>query len=54
MQEGVKLATLVDQVAYVELFLTRRVLKWVKPYLTKIQVNGITTTNQEVRFIFIS
>jgi len=45
IQEGAKLAILVDQVAYVELFLTGRVFKWFKPYLTKIQVNGITTTN---------
>jgi len=36
MQEGAKLATPIDQVAYVGLFLSRRALKWFKPYLTKI------------------
>ena len=36
MQEGAKLVILIDQVAYVGLFLTRKVLKWFKSYLTKI------------------
>ena len=36
IQEGVKLATPIDQVAYIGLFLTGRALKWFKPYLTKI------------------
>ena len=38
----------IKQVAYIELFLTKRVLKWFKPYLTKIQVNGLNTTNIKV------
>ena len=36
MQEGVKLAMATDQVAYVGLFLTGRVLEWFKSYLAKI------------------
>ena len=36
------------------LFLTRRALKWFEPYFTEIQTNGITTTNQEVRYMFLS
>ena len=36
MQEGVKLAIPIDQVAYIGLFLTGRALKWFKPYLTEI------------------
>jgi len=36
IQEGAKLATPIDQVVYIGLFLTGRVLKWFKPYLTKI------------------
>jgi len=36
VQEGVKLAISLDQVAYAELFLTGRALKWFKPYLTEI------------------
>ena len=35
-QEGVKLGTPMDQVAYVGLFLAERALKWFKSYLTEI------------------
>ena len=35
----------IKQVAYAGLFLLKRVLDWFKPYLTKIQENGLTTTN---------
>ena len=28
-------------------------LEWFKPYLTKIQENGLTTTNLKVRYIFL-
>jgi hypothetical protein len=53
-QEGAKLTTTVDQVAYAGLFLTGRALEWFEPYLTEIQLNGMTTTNLEVRFMFSS
>ena len=46
--KGLRLPTVIKQVAYVELFLIGRVLKWFKPYLTKIQLNGMGTTNIEV------
>ena len=36
IQEGAKLATPIDQVVYIGLFLTKRALKWFKSYLTKI------------------
>jgi len=36
MQEGVKLVTPIDQVAYAGLFLIGRALKWFKPYFTEI------------------
>ena len=39
--------------AYAELFLTGRVLEWFKPYLTEIQLNGISTTNVEVWYMFL-
>ena len=42
------LLTVIKQVAYAGLFLTRRVLEWFEPYLTKIQLNGISTINIEV------
>jgi len=45
MQERAKLAIPVDQVAYIGLFLIGRALKWFKPYLIKIQVSRIITTN---------
>ena len=35
----------IKQVAYTELFLTKRALKQFKPYLTKVQLNGLNTTN---------
>ena len=43
--KGPGLPTAIKQIAYAGLFLTGRVLKWFKPYLTKIQLNGLNTTN---------
>ena len=43
----------IKQVAYTGLFLTEKVLEQFKPYLTKIQLNGISTTNIEARYIFL-
>ena len=43
--KGLKLPISIKQVAYAGLFLLGRVLEWFKPYLTKIQENGLTTTN---------
>ena len=51
--KGPGLPTVIEQIAYTGLFLTERVLKWFKPYLTKIQLNGISTTNIEARYIFL-
>ena len=48
MQEGLKLATTIDQVAYMGLFLIERALEQFKLYLIEIQVNSITTTNKDV------
>ena len=39
--------------AYAELFLTGRVLEQFKPYFTKIQLNGMGTTNIEVQYMFL-
>ena len=39
---------------YIELFLIGRVLKWFKLYLTEVQINGIMTTNLEVKYLFLS
>ena len=48
MQEGAKLVTTIDQVAYIGLFLIGRALEQFKLYLTEIQVNSITTTNKDI------
>jgi hypothetical protein len=47
INKGLGLLIVIKQVAYIGLFLIKRVLKWFKPYLTKIQLNGISTTNIE-------
>ena len=51
--KGLGLLTVIEQVAYIRLFLLGRVLEWFKLYLTKIQLNKISTTNIEVRYIFL-
>ena len=51
--KGLGLLTAIKQVTYTGLFLTGRVLKWFKPYLTKIQLNGLNTTNIKVRYMFL-
>ena len=51
--KGLGLPTAIKQVAYVGLFLTRRVLKQFKPYFTEIQLNGMSTTNIEAQYMFL-
>ena len=46
--KGLGLLTAIKQVAYIGLFLTKRVLKWFKPYLTEIQLNGLNTINIKI------
>ena len=52
--KGPELPTVMEQIAYAGLFLTGRVLEWFKPYLTKIQLNGMSTTNIEVWYMFLT
>src|SRR6266702_4791503 len=52
--KGPKIATLVDIVIYTGIFLTGKALKWFKPYLTEYQINRATTTNLEIKYIFLS
>ena len=52
--KGLELPTVIKQVAYTGLFLTGRVLEWFKPYLTEIQLNGISTTNIKARYMFLT
>ena len=51
--KGLGLPTVIEQVAYTGLFLIERVLKWFKPYFTKIQLNGMSTTNIEAQYMFL-
>ena len=51
--KGLKLPTAIKQIAYIGLFLTGRVLEWFKPYLTKVQLNKLNTTNIEVWYMFL-
>ena len=43
-----------DVVIYTGIYLTGRALKWFKPYLIEYQTNKATTTNLEIKYIFIS
>ena len=52
--KGPKIATLVNAVIYAGIFLTGKALKWFKLYLTEYQTNGATTTNLEIKYIFLS
>ena len=51
--KGPGLLIVIKQVAYARLFLIERVLEWFKPYLTKIQLNGMSTTNIKTRYMFL-
>ena len=53
INKGPGLLTVIKQVTYTELFLTERVLEWFEPYFTKIQLNRISTTNIETRYMFL-
>ena len=43
----------IKQVIYIGLFLTKRALKWFKPYFTKVQLNRLNTINIEAQYIFL-
>ena len=51
--KGLGLPIVIKQIAYTGLFLIGKVLKWFKPYLTKIQLNRISTTNVKVQYMFL-
>ena len=51
--KGPGLPIAIKQIAYIGLFLTKRVLEWFKPYFTKVQLNGLNTTNIKVRYMFL-
>ena len=43
--KGLGLLIAIKQIAYIGLFLTKRVLEWFKLYFIKVQLNGLNTTN---------
>ena len=53
INKGLGLLIVIEQVAYAGLFLTGRVLEWFKPYFTKIQLNGMSTTNIKTWYMFL-
>ena len=53
INKGPGLPTAIKQVAYTGLFLIERVLKQFKPYFTKVQLNGLNTTNIKVWYMFL-
>ena len=54
LQKEVKLATSINQVIYIGLFLLERALEQFKPYFTNIQKHRDQTTNPKTRYIFAS
>ena len=52
--KGPKIAMPVNTVAYAGIFLIGKALKWFKLYLTEYQKNRATTTNLEIKYIFLS
>ena len=52
--KGVKLLLVVDQVAYIGLFLAGQALQQFKLYLIEYKANRITTRNAEFKYIFLS
>ena len=53
INKGLRLLIAIKQIVYAELFLIKRVLKWFKPYFTKVQLNGLNTINIEVQYMFL-
>ena len=52
--KGHKITTPPDAVVYAGMYLTGRALEWFKPYLIEYQTNKATTTNLEIKYIFIN
>ena len=53
INKGLGLPIAIKQVAYIGLFLIGRALEWFKPYFTKMQLNGLNTTNIKVWYMFL-
>ena len=51
--EGPKLATLFNKIIYAGMHLIGKPFKQFQLYLSKVQINGVMTTNKEVRYMFL-
>jgi hypothetical protein len=51
--KGMKLPIVINQVAYIGLFLAGRVLEWFELYLIEYKANSLTTRNQEIKYMFL-
>jgi hypothetical protein len=51
--KGQKLPIVIDQVAYIGLFLAGQILEWFKLYLVEYKANSLTTRNNKVRYMFL-
>ena len=52
--EGLKLPMLMEKITYTGMSLTGKPLKQFQSYLAETQVNGITSTNNKVRYMFLT
>ena len=52
--KGPKLVTPFNKIIYTGMHLIEKPLKWFQPYLSKTQTNKVTTTNKEVKYMFLS
>ena len=51
--KGPRLPTFIERIAYAGISLIGKPLKWFQSYLAKVQINKITSTNNEVRYMFL-
>ena len=51
--KGHKVAIQANIVAYTGLFLSKKALKWFKPYIMEYQNSRVNTTNKEIQYMFI-
>ena len=51
--KGLKLTTPFDKIIYAKMHLIGKPFKWFQLYLLKAQTNGVTTTNKEIRYMFL-
>ena len=52
--KGHRIITPPDAVTYAGIYLLGRALEWFKPYLIEYQTNRATTTNLEMKYIFLN